>query len=107
MRNAFGVLARLRGLRGTPFDPFGYTQERKQERALIGEYRRSIEALLPALSAHNLELALEIARLPQEIRGYGHVKARNLAATRTRWERLMAQWRADGTQAPARTSAAA
>ncbi len=107
MRNAFGVLARLRGLRGTPFDPFGYTQERKEERALIGEYRRSIEALLPALSAHNLELALEIARLPQEIRGYGHVKARNLAATRARWERLMAQWRAGGTQAPARTSAAA
>ncbi|MBP0619629.1 indolepyruvate ferredoxin oxidoreductase family protein [Cupriavidus consociatus] len=107
MRHAFGVLARLRGLRGTPLDPFGYTQERKQERALIGEYRRSIEALLPALSAHNLELALEIARLPQEIRGYGHVKARNLAATRTRWERLMAQWHAGDAQAPARTSAAA
>ncbi|WP_340520858.1 DUF6537 domain-containing protein, partial [Cupriavidus necator] len=92
MRTAFGVLARFRGLRGTAFDPFGYTLERKEERALIGEFRRSVEALLPALSAQNLDLALEIARLPQEIRGYGHVKARNLAATRTRWERLMAQW---------------
>ncbi|WP_432261862.1 indolepyruvate ferredoxin oxidoreductase family protein [Cupriavidus sp. TMH.W2] len=92
MRTAFGVLARFKGLRGTAFDPFGYTQERKEERALIGAYRRSVEAMLPALAAHNLDLALEIARLPQEIRGYGHVKARNLAAARTRWERLMAQW---------------
>ncbi|MCY1210423.1 indolepyruvate ferredoxin oxidoreductase, beta subunit [compost metagenome] len=98
MRTAFGVLARFKGLRGTAFDPFGYTLERKEERALIGEFRRSVEALLPALSAQNLDLALEIARLPQEIRGYGHVKARNLAATRTRWERLMAQWQQAGAQ---------
>lgn len=98
MRSAFGVLARFKGLRGTAFDPFGYTVERKEERALIGEYRRSVEALLPALSAKNLDLALEIARLPQEIRGYGHVKARNLAATRTRWERLMAQWQQGDAQ---------
>ncbi|MDQ0139658.1 indolepyruvate ferredoxin oxidoreductase family protein [Cupriavidus necator] len=92
MRSAFGVLARFKGVRGTAFDPFGYTLERKEERALIGEYRRSVEALLTTLSARNLDLALEIARLPQEIRGYGHVKARNLAATRLRWQRLMAQW---------------
>jgi indolepyruvate ferredoxin oxidoreductase len=98
MRTAFGVLARFKGLRGTAFDPFGYTLERKEERALIGEFRRSVEALLPALSAQNLDLALEIARLPQEIRGYGHVKARNLAATRPQWERLMAQWREEAAQ---------
>ncbi|MFS8934663.1 indolepyruvate ferredoxin oxidoreductase family protein [Cupriavidus taiwanensis] len=92
MRTAFGVLARFRGLRGTALDPFGYTAERKAERALIAEYRRCIEGLLQKLSAQNLDLALEIARLPMEIRGYGHVKVRNLAAVRTRWDRLMAQW---------------
>ncbi|MCO4891668.1 indolepyruvate ferredoxin oxidoreductase family protein [Cupriavidus sp. WGtm5] len=92
MRTAFGVLARLRGLRGTALDPFGYTAERKAERALIAEYRRCIEGLLQKLSEQNLDLALEIARLPMEIRGYGHVKVRNLAAVRTRWDRLMGQW---------------
>ncbi|SOZ38481.1 Indolepyruvate ferredoxin oxidoreductase (plasmid) [Cupriavidus neocaledonicus] len=92
MHAAFGVLARFRGLRGTAFDPFGYTAERKLERALIAEYGRCIDGLLQKLSAQNLDLALEIARLPMEIRGYGHVKVRNLAAVRPRWERLMAQW---------------
>ena len=92
MRTAFRVMAQMKGLRGTPFDAFGYTGERKVERALIGEYRKSIEALLPTLSQQNLDLALEIARLPEDIRGYGHVKARNLVAVRARWERLMAQW---------------
>ncbi|QYY27728.1 indolepyruvate ferredoxin oxidoreductase family protein [Cupriavidus pinatubonensis] len=98
MRSAFGVLAKFKGLRGTAFDPFGYTEERKEERALIAEYRRGIEALLPKLSAQNLELALEIARLPMDIRGYGHIKARNVAAVRTRWERLTAQWKQGDVQ---------
>lgn len=98
MRKAFSVLARLKGLRGTALDPFGYSAERKDERALIAEYQRSVEALLPALSKENADLALEIARLPQDIRGYGHVKARNLAATRPQWERLMAQWREEAAQ---------
>jgi len=98
MRKAFSVLARLKGLRGTALDPFGYSAERKEERALIAEYQRSVEALLPALSKENADLALEIARLPQDIRGYGHVKARNLAATRPQWERLMAQWHEEAAQ---------
>ncbi|MGT2456216.1 indolepyruvate ferredoxin oxidoreductase family protein [Cupriavidus basilensis] len=103
MRTAFRVMAQLKGLRGTPFDAFGYTGERKVERALIGEYRKSIEALLPTLSQQNLDLALEIARLPEDIRGYGHVKARNLVAVRARWERLMAQWHdAQGAPSEAR-----
>ncbi|GAB7542320.1 indolepyruvate ferredoxin oxidoreductase family protein [Cupriavidus sp. 8B] len=93
MRTAFRVMAKLKGLRGTAFDAFGYTEERKVERALIGEYRKSIEELLQTLSQRNLDLALEIARLPEDVRGYGHVKARNLAAVRARWERLMTEWR--------------
>ncbi|HEY6086589.1 MAG TPA: indolepyruvate ferredoxin oxidoreductase family protein [Burkholderiaceae bacterium] len=93
IRKAFGVLARLKGLRGTAFDPFGRSEERKTERALIGEYRATIEELLATLSAERLPLAVEIARLPEDIRGYGHVKARHLAAARAKWEGLMAQWR--------------
>jgi indolepyruvate ferredoxin oxidoreductase len=96
MLKAFGVLARLKGLRGTALDVFGHTEERRTERALIGEYRRTIEELLPALQAANLPLAIDIARIPEEIRGYGHVKARHLAAARPKWDTLMAQWRAGG-----------
>ncbi|MCW5259342.1 indolepyruvate ferredoxin oxidoreductase family protein [Verminephrobacter eiseniae] len=107
MRSALRVLARLKGLRGTAFDPFGYAQERRRDRALIVEYRRSIEELLPTLSAQNLDLALEVARIPEEIRGYGHVKARNAAAANTKRERLMAQWRNQGAQPQRRKSNAA
>jgi indolepyruvate ferredoxin oxidoreductase len=93
MRTAFGVLARLKGLRGTALDPFGRTEERKTERALIGEYRACIEELLRTLSAANLTQAVEIARIPEDIRGYGHVKLRHLTAARAKWATLMAQWR--------------
>jgi indolepyruvate ferredoxin oxidoreductase len=94
VRTAFGVLAKLKGLRGGAFDIFGYTAERKTERALIGEYKASIDEVLRGLDAGNLAQAAEIARIPEEIRGYGHVKARHLATARPRWEKLMAQWRA-------------
>jgi len=93
MLTGFRLLARLKGLRGTALDPFGRTEERRTERALIGEYRAAVEELLAGLSAENHALALEIASLPEQIRGYGHVKARNLAAVRTRWAALQAQWR--------------
>lgn len=98
MRSAFAVLAKLKGLRGTALDPFGRTEERRTERALIGEYRACIEELLRTLSAANLAQAVEIARIPEEIRGYGHVKARHLAAARAKWAGLMAGWRAGGAQ---------
>ncbi|MEF7614191.1 indolepyruvate ferredoxin oxidoreductase family protein [Aquincola sp. MAHUQ-54] len=93
MHKAFGVLARLKGLRGTALDPFGRTQERRTERALIGEYQQCVEELLAGLTPEKLPLAIEIARIPEEIRGYGHVKARHLAAARGKWEGLMRQWR--------------
>ncbi|MFN9476337.1 DUF6537 domain-containing protein, partial [Acidovorax sp.] len=96
MRSAFGVLAKLKGLRGTAFDPFGRTEERRMERALIVEYRACIEELLKGLTADNLALAVEIARIPEDIRGYGHVKERHLAAARPKWDGLMAQWRRGG-----------
>jgi indolepyruvate ferredoxin oxidoreductase len=93
MRSAFKVLARLKGLRGTALDPFGRTEERRTERALIVEYRQCIEELLRTLNAQNLSLAAEIARIPEDIRGYGHVKERHLAAARKKWAALMTRWR--------------
>ena len=101
MLSAFQVLARLKGLRGTPLDPFGRNEERRVERELIGEYRDSIDEVLRALGPANLALATEIARIPEMIRGYGHVKARHLAAARPKWDALMAEWRA-GPAAPSR-----
>jgi indolepyruvate ferredoxin oxidoreductase len=101
MRSAFGVLARLKGLRGTTFDFFGKTEERRTERALITEYRSCIDELLAGLNAGSLATAVEIARIPEDIRGYGPVKARHLAAARPKWARLMAQWRSGGVQAAA------
>jgi indolepyruvate ferredoxin oxidoreductase len=101
IRGAFSVLARLKGLRGTAFDPFGRSAERRGERALIGEYRACIEELLASLDATKLAQAIEIASIPEEIRGYGHVKDRHLAAARTKWQRLMAQWRQPGVKSAA------
>jgi indolepyruvate ferredoxin oxidoreductase len=93
MQLGFRLLARLRGLRGTALDLFGHTEERRTERALIAEYRACVQELLAGLSAGNHALALEIAAIPDQIRGYGHVKERNLAAARERWTALLARWR--------------
>jgi indolepyruvate ferredoxin oxidoreductase len=95
MRSAFRVLAKLKGLRGTALDPFGRTDERRTERALIEQYKSCITELMSggALTADRLALAVEIARIPEDIRGYGHVKARHLAAARPKWDALMARWR--------------
>ena len=100
MRKAMGVLAGMKGLRGTVLDPFGRTEERKTERALIVEYRQCIETLLKDLSVDKLALAVEIASIPEDIRGYGHVKERNLAAARTKWQGLMQRWNAPAAAAP-------
>jgi indolepyruvate ferredoxin oxidoreductase len=89
---ALRLLARLKGLRGTVLDVFGRAPERRAERALIAEYRASIEQVLAGLRADNYDLALEIARIPEQIKGFGHVKERNLVAARARWTALMQQW---------------
>ncbi|MEJ8811963.1 indolepyruvate ferredoxin oxidoreductase family protein [Variovorax ureilyticus] len=93
MLTGFRLLAKLKGLRGTALDVFGRTEERRTERALIGEYRAAVDEVLAGLNAGNHALAVEIASLPEQIRGYGHVKDRNLAAARARWAELMAKWR--------------
>ncbi|MFZ2650343.1 MAG: indolepyruvate ferredoxin oxidoreductase family protein [Burkholderiaceae bacterium] len=98
MLTAFAFLAKLKGLRGTAFDVFGRSAERRQERALIEEYRGCVEELLNTLSAPRLAQAVEIARIPEEIRGYGHVKERHIAAARVKWQTLTAAWRASAVQ---------
>lgn len=93
MMKAFGLLARLKGLRGTALDVFGYTEERRTERALIGEYMDIVEELISTLDAKRHALAVEIAQVPELIKGFGHVKDRNLRAARERWQTLLGQWR--------------
>ena len=93
MQAVFKVLARLRFVRGTVWDIFGYSKERREERALIQEYRAAINAALPYFaqgSAQQRGTVLALARLPTQIRGYGHVKARNLATVRAQWKTLLA-----------------
>jgi indolepyruvate ferredoxin oxidoreductase len=88
---AFGVLAKLRFLRGTAFDVFGRTEERRTERRLIEEYKASIDKALAKLDKDNLALVLDLAILPEHIRGYGHVKDEHLAKVRARWTEIEAQ----------------
>jgi indolepyruvate ferredoxin oxidoreductase len=97
MMKAFGVLARFKGLRGTPLDVFGYTAERKMERALIDQYRQTVEALLPKLTADNLAQAVAIASIPEDIRGFGHVKERHLTAAKEKEATLVAAFHAPAT----------
>ncbi len=101
MRTAFKWLARLKFLRGTAFDVFGRSAERQTERALIDEYKASVQTLLETLNADNHALALEIARIPEQIKGYGHVKERNLKAARLQWRALMADYALATKRAPA------
>jgi indolepyruvate ferredoxin oxidoreductase len=93
MQSAFRLLAPLKVLRGGPFDIFGYTEERRHERALVQDYKDAVQGLLPQLNADNRDAAVAFARLPEQIRGYGHVKARHLAAARQQWSVLLERFR--------------
>ncbi|MBS0393437.1 MAG: indolepyruvate ferredoxin oxidoreductase family protein [Proteobacteria bacterium] len=94
LRPVLGVLARLRFLRGTPLDPFGWRAERRLERRLIADYERLVAELVDGLTPARHALAVELASLPEHIRGYGHVKERHLAAVLERQAKLLAQFRA-------------
>ncbi|MDB5761208.1 MAG: indolepyruvate ferredoxin oxidoreductase family protein [Herminiimonas sp.] len=97
MMKAFGVLARLKFLRGTALDIFGYTGERKTERALIGRYRQTISDLLPGLTMENLPQIVAVASIPEDIRGYGHIKERHLKAAEQKEAALLAVLNLSGT----------
>jgi indolepyruvate ferredoxin oxidoreductase len=92
MLTGFKLLKHLKVLRGSVLDVFGYTEERRTERALIQQYVASVEMVLAQLNSSNHALALELARIPEQIKGFGHVKARHLAAARQKWDALTAQW---------------
>jgi indolepyruvate ferredoxin oxidoreductase len=89
MLRVFRVLARMRRLRGTKLDPFGYTAERRAERELIREYRETITAILSKLNRGNLDRAVALASLPEDIRGYGHVKEAAMESVAARRETLL------------------
>ena len=89
MMRVFEVLARLKGLRGTAFDPFGYTRERRAERRMIGRYEQVVSSLLDKLDHTNHAVAVEIASLPERIRGFGHVKARSIEEAERREAELL------------------
>ncbi len=89
---AFKQLAKLKGLRGGALDVFGKTDERKMERQLIIDYKNCIEGLLSRLNPENHALAVEIAKIPEHIRGYGHVKEAHYAKAKTQWDALMTEW---------------
>ena len=86
---AFWLLTRLKGLRGTRFDPFGRTAERRMERQLIREYFALVDDMATRLTPENHGVATELARLPQDIRGYGHVKAAAAESVRKRRAELL------------------
>ena len=96
MQTVFRLLAPLKVLRGGALDAFGYSEERRHERALAPEYRATIENMLSKLNTDNLSAAVAFAKLPEQIRGFGHVKARHLAAARQQWTGLVQQFHNDG-----------
>ncbi len=104
MLTGFKVLTKLKGLRGTAFDVFGKTEERQMERALIGEYTASIDKLLESLNSANHATAVEVARIPEIIKGYGHVKERNVKTARLQWAGLMKDYAAINPQPAVETA---
>jgi indolepyruvate ferredoxin oxidoreductase len=94
MMKVFAVLAKLKLLRGTPFDPFGYTQERRMERKLVADYQAMLETVMAELSPANYPTAVALASLPEKIRGFGPVKERSIAALKPEEASLYEQFRA-------------
>ena len=93
LMNVFRPLAALKVLRGTALDIFGRTPERRDERALIGEYEDLCRELVGALTSNNHAAAVALASLPEKIRGFGHVKEASVKKTRAEWESGLAAWR--------------
>jgi len=93
MLPAFRVLAKFRFLRGTPFDIFGYSEERRTERKLIADYEGLLGEVMEKLTPENHHIAVGLAAIPEKIRGFGHVKARHLVAAKADEAALLDQLR--------------
>jgi indolepyruvate ferredoxin oxidoreductase len=100
MMKAFRVLAGLKSVRGTPLDVFGYTHERRTERGLIREFEGRIEEIVARLNPDNHATAVGLAGIPQKIRGFGHIKDRNLKVAKAEEADLLAKFRADPRPLP-------
>jgi len=98
MLKVFAVLKKFRFLRGTPLDPFGYSQERRGERQLIADYESLLATLMAELTPDNHAAAVALASIPEKIRGYGPVKQRHLAVAKAEEAALREQFRAGTTQ---------
>jgi indolepyruvate ferredoxin oxidoreductase len=96
----FRVLEKFRFLRGTAFDVFGKTEERRNERELIEQYFALVDEFCATLDVARFDAALKLADLPGEIRGFGHVKERNVLAAAPKRERWLAEYRADAASTP-------
>ena len=101
MERWFRVLARLKGLRGTPLDIFGHTEERKMERALIKQYENDMKAVIRDHGDNAPDAAIALAALPRDIRGFGPVKQANEAKAAKRREECLAALRAGEKHAKA------
>jgi indolepyruvate ferredoxin oxidoreductase len=101
MLSAFQVLARFKGLRGTALDPFGRTAERRMERQLIADYLAMLDEFCVVLQPGNLDTANELARLPEQIRGFGHVKEQSMQVAALRRTQLLKRFRASLSSASA------
>ncbi len=97
MLSVFGVLAKLKFLRGTALDPFGYTAERKVEQQLVRDYETLLDELLAKLSPENHDLAVGLAAIPEKIRGFGPVKQRHIAGAKADEAALLDRFRTGGT----------
>jgi len=99
MLTMFRVLAKFRALRGTAFDIFGRTHERRNERELIEQYFALIDEFCATLDTARFDAAMRLANLPDEIRGFGHVKERNVLAAAAKRENWLAEYRTDNASA--------
>ena len=94
----FRLLAAMKRLRGTRFDIFGYSEERRMERRLIGEYQATVDAVLASLNQDNHALAVQIASVPETMRGFGHIKEKNVKAAKEREASLLAAYQSPATE---------
>jgi indolepyruvate ferredoxin oxidoreductase len=101
------VLAKLRGLRGSKLDPFGMSADRRLDRALLARYERLLERIAAELDESRFELALELARLPERVRGYGPIKAAAAARAQSAEDELWQRWAETRARAEQRRASAA
>ncbi|OWQ90260.1 pyruvate ferredoxin oxidoreductase [Roseateles aquatilis] len=97
---ALKTLTKLKGLRGGALDIFGKTEERRIERQLVRDYEALVDELLRDLSAEKLDIAVKLARLPEGIRGYGHVKLANVVTVRAQWKDLLDRFHGRAVASP-------